>query len=123
MRLGSLCGFLGLCQAGSASYLLIVLLGDKIVDRNAQYVERGTSPRTETVPSLWNINTYVILAGFLGAIVLIVMICARGTFRDLDLTGSLRFMWMMLWLIPLEVFATIGLFDYHRVTDVWITHW
>jgi len=147
LRLAALCGFLGLCQAGSASYLLVVLLSDTIVDRNSRYVDRTGTARTEAVPSLWNINTFVLSAGVLGALVFIIMLFARRVFRELDLTGSLRFMWCMLWIIPLEVFCTVGMFgrlisiaafvlyyfnlltiarvlqDYHRVSDVWITHW
>lgn len=109
MRLASLCGFLGLCQAGSASYLLIVLISKSIVDRQAQYVDRFDEYK-ERVPSLWNVNTFVLAAGVLGFCLLVVMICARRVFRDLDLTGSLRFMWCMLWIIPLEVYCTIGMF-------------
>lgn len=68
VRLSTLCGFLGLCQAGSASFLLIVLLSDSLVDRNAQYVDRGDKGGGDTVPSLWNINTFVLFGGFLGAL-------------------------------------------------------
>lgn len=121
MRLGSLCGFFGLLQAGSASFLLVVMLSDTLVNRDAQHVERADN--SETVPSLWNINTIIFLAGFLGTIVFLVMVLARRVFRELDLTGGLRFMWVMLWIIPLEVFATVGMFDYHGVSEVWITHW
>lgn len=122
-RLGALCGLLGLCQAGSASYLLIVMFSNSLVDRNAQYVDRGESPSLEAVPSLWNVNTYILFAGFLGTIMFFIMIIARRVFRELDLTGALRFMWCMLWIIPLEIFCAIGMFDYHGVAEVWGRHW
>lgn len=62
-RMGALCGFLGLCQVGSAIYVLVVMFSDKLLDRNAKHVDRAESASLETVPSLWNVNTFVFFAG------------------------------------------------------------
>jgi len=44
------------------------MLSDSLVDRDAQFVDRGATKESEIVPSLWNINTFVFLGGFLGGV-------------------------------------------------------
>ena len=106
-RLGALCGFLGLCQAGSACYLLVVMFNNRLLDRNAQYVNIDDGGSA----ALWNVNTFVFLAGLLGTLVFFIMIYARRrVFKELDLAGSLRFLWLMLWIVPLQIFCAIGMF-------------
>lgn len=58
-RLGALCGFLGLCQAASASYLILVIFSDSLIDRDAQFVNLDEGASFQTSPALWNVNTYV----------------------------------------------------------------
>ena len=36
---------------------------------------------------------------------------------------SVRYMWALLWLLPLEIFFMIGLFDYYKVNEVYTKHW
>ena len=36
---------------------------------------------------------------------------------------SVRYMWALLWLLPLEIFFMIGLFDYYNVNEVYAKHW
>lgn len=61
---------------------------------------------------------------FLAALcTLVAMFRSRSALRDVDLPGNLRFMWFMLWLIPIQVYLAISMFDYHNVTDVYVVHW
>jgi hypothetical protein len=123
-RLGALCGLLGLCQTGSACFLLIVMFNDRLLDRYALYANDDATASFGSVPALWNVNTFVFLGGLLGTLVFFIMIYARRrVFRELDLAGSLRFMWLMLWIVPLQIYCAIGMFDYHGVANVWVKHW
>lgn len=109
LRLILLNATFGLIQAASASYLIVVLFSNKLVDRNAENVDNGTDYTINT-PNFWSINGNVILAGFFGTIVFFLMICSRRVIRDVNLVGSLRFMWCMLWIVPLEIYVTISMF-------------
>jgi hypothetical protein len=118
LRLQFLDAFFGLIQAASASHLAVVLTSEKIVDRNAQHVDQG-SDLAINAPNLWSINGNVMLAGLLGTAIFILMIFSRRVIREVDLVGSLRSMWFMLWIVPLEVYVTIGMFGMriHVCTD------
>ena len=48
---------------------------------------------------------------------------ARRAIRDVNLVGSVRFMWVLFWLLPVQVFFMIGLFDYYYVNEVKTKHW
>lgn len=109
LRLIFLNAIFGLVQAASASYLLVVLFSNKLVNRNAEHVDNGTD-YTSVSPNLWSINGSVMLAGFLGTIAFFLMICSRPAIRDVNLVGSVRFMWCMMWLVPLEIYVTISMF-------------
>jgi hypothetical protein len=43
--------------------------------------------------------------------------------QRVDLVRAIRYLWVLLWIVPFEIFFNISLFDYHRVTLVWIKHW
>jgi hypothetical protein len=103
-----------LAQVASASYLLIVLLSKKIVNRDAQYVYRNGGKAI----NLWDINAMVLFAGLIGLFVALVMIFSRRAIAEVNCGGSLRFMWLLFWLIPLEIYVTVNLFDYFRVSEV-----
>jgi len=39
------------------------------------------------------------------------------------LVRSVRFMWTLFWLLPIQIFLMIGLFDYYGVMYVYTKHW
>ena len=83
------------------------MFNNRLLDRNAQHVNIDDGGSA----ALWNVNTFVFLAGLLGALVFFIMIYARRrVFKELDLAGSLRFLWLMLWIVPLQIFCAIGMF-------------
>lgn len=83
----------------------------------------GEGPFQTFAPHMWNANGAVFAIGILGAFIMLVCLCTVRIIRQVDLTGAIRYMWIILWLFPAEIFFTITLFDYHRVTEVWVTHW
>jgi hypothetical protein len=109
LRLQLLDAFCGSIQAASASFLAIVLTSEKIVDRNAPYVDGGSDPAMYA-PNMWSINAIVMLAGLFGTSIFLLMIFSRQVIREVNLVGSLRSMWFMMWIMPLELYVTISMF-------------
>lgn len=116
LRLILLCAIFGLVQAASASFLLVVLLSNTLVNRDAQYVYQVGSGVSHL--NLWNVNASVCLSGLSGTFIFFVMILTRRGIAEINFSWSLRFTWFMLWMIPLEIYFTVCMFDYHRVSNV-----
>ena len=109
LRLIVLCAIFGLIQTASASYLLVVALSDKIVNRHAEHVEQeGAGDYTL---SLWSNNTAILFAGIVGTVIFFVMLFTWRAIAEVDFSCSLRFMWFMLWAVPVEIYATVSMFD------------
>lgn len=123
LRLNALTSIFAMIQVGSAVFLSIILWSETLVNRNALYVNRGRFSNQVNSLNLWSMNGTVLAAGALGVATFVGMICSRSSLRDIDLPGSIRFMWFLAWIIPIQIYLFVALFDYHNVTDVWIRHW
>ena len=121
-RLNILCAFFALGHVAAGVFLLIVLHSNSVVDRYNSVVVR-TEDSTSISLDLWNLNGSVFLIGILGLIILFTVLCTLKIVREVNLRGAVRYLWTMLWLLPLQIFFVISLFDYHRVTQVWVRHW
>eukprot|EP00538_Stauroneis_constricta_P000135 CAMPEP_0119551834 /NCGR_PEP_ID=MMETSP1352-20130426/4968_1 /TAXON_ID=265584 /ORGANISM="Stauroneis constricta, Strain CCMP1120" /LENGTH=1110 /DNA_ID=CAMNT_0007597951 /DNA_START=132 /DNA_END=3464 /DNA_ORIENTATION=+ len=112
-RLNVLCSFWTVAQLGAALYLASTLL----------FLDDEPGPFKGFTPHFWNLNGAVFSIGALGCLLMIISFCTIRVIRMVDLVGAIRYLWAVLWIMPAEVFFTISLFDYHRVTIVWIQHW
>jgi hypothetical protein len=72
---------------------------------------------------MWNINGSVWFLGLLAFVVLFAIALTTRVVRDVNLAGAVRLFWVLLWVIPLQVVALIGLFDSFGVTKVWVAFW
>jgi len=54
---------------------------------------------------------------------LIAAFLVARAIRQVNLAGLVRYYWALRWLLPIELFCAIGLFDFHKVTEVVIKHW
>lgn len=122
LRLNSLTAFFSLVQVASASFLTMVLFNHNLLDRQAQYVSRGRGENVNS-PNLWSVNGIIVTSGVLALCVFIGMLCSRRGLREISLPTSLRTMWFMLWVIPIQVYLFVSMFDYHGVTEVWVKNW
>lgn len=71
---------------------------------------------------LWNNNGSIVLIGCLAFVLLFTCFWTARIVKEVDLVGALRFLWLLLWILPIAVFLNITAFDYHEVTSAWIRH-
>ena len=115
LRLNSLTAFFALLQITSASFLCFVLFNKNLLDRQAQYVDRGRAQELVNTPNMWSLNGIILFGGCLGICTFFCMLCSRQSLREIDLPGSLRFMWFLLWIAPIQVYLFVSMFDFHKV--------
>jgi hypothetical protein len=121
MRLNVICTFFSVGLVTAGTFMFLVLWWDRIAGRTVNIDDGKARGETDNfIPNLWNLNGNVIASGVVGAITLIVMLMARPIVRQVNLVGALRFMWVLLWILPVQLVFTIGLFDLHDATDVWV---
>jgi hypothetical protein len=112
-RLNVLCIFITFVQFVAACWLGALLL---IVD-DAKGFREGFEPH------FWNLNGAAWSVGILAFVLIVTCLCTIRVIKEVDLVGAIRYLWLVLWLLPFESFFTISLFDAHQVTEVWVRHW
>jgi hypothetical protein len=117
-RLNILVAFFSAGQVGSALFLFIVMFLPNLVDREVtqqsdKEAENGGSG-IEILVNIWNINTHVYALGVLASVNLFASILTIRVIRNVNLVGAIRYLWLLLWMIPFQIYFLIGLFDYFR---------
>lgn len=121
LRLNILCAVFAFVQMVSALCIAVALYSRDLIDRESPY--GSLSETGQLTPNLWNTNSTLMMIGMLSVVIFFSTVYTLWVIREVNLVGSLRYMWTLLWIVPVEIFLLIGIFDYHRVTKVWITHW
>jgi hypothetical protein len=121
VRLNILCAFFALWQLGVGIFIIIVTLSEAVADRGVD--DYSFHYREALTPNLWMMSGSLLFLSFVGLVLLITLILSIPVIRRVNLVGALRFMWVLHWILPLQIFLCTALFDYHNVTDVWIRHW
>ena len=122
-RLNVLVGIFGIFQMGSSLFMGIVTGAPELVDRD---IDTQTAEEDEAqesiirVANIWHINTYIYLIGIAAGILVLSAVLTVRVVRNVNLVGAIRYLWVLLWILPFEIFFAIGLFDYFRVTDVFV---
>jgi hypothetical protein len=122
-----LLAFFATVQVTLLTFILLALFAP-VVDRQIPFqvgagYNKNVSWNESITSTLWNLNGTMCLVGFVGVLILIASIVTWRTVRNVDLIGVMRYLWVLVWLLPFELFCAIGLFDYFEVTAVWIKHW
>jgi hypothetical protein len=65
----------------------------------------------------------LLILSLVGVFIFVTMVITIPKIKRVNLDASIRYMWILYWVLPLEILFVIALFDYHRVTDIWIKHW
>ena len=69
---------------------------------------------------LGSLELFVYTQAIFNGLLLVACLVAQRSIRNVNITSNLRFMWVLLWLIPIQIFSGIGLFDTYGVNSVWI---
>jgi len=121
IRLNILCAFFSLAQFTVGVFILIVFLSERVADRQVGNVDGYW--REALTPNLWMMNGCLLILALVGLVLFLTMILTIPIIRRVNLPGAIRYMWILYWMVPLEILFVIALFDYHKVTNVWIKHW
>lgn len=110
-------------------HFITVLLGviqDPVIGGDASEGNGVPDDGEDQVPmltmTLWSLETFVYFLSIFGVILLIACLVAQKAIRNVNLGGNIRFMWVLLWLLPIQIFCAIGLFDYYNVNYVTTKH-
>jgi len=107
---------------GTAVFLIFVLTSNLIVNRTDNVLDLEDSTNSWNL-NLWNLNGNIFCIGLLGLIVFFTTILTLKVVREVNLRGAVRYLWVLLWIFPIQIFFVISLIDYHRVTTVFVRHW
>ena len=130
LRLNILVMIMSLVQvAFGLFHLITVMLGviqDPVVGGDASEGEGASDDGEDQTPmftlTLWSLENFVYVLSFFGVILLISCLVAQKAIRNVNLSGNIRFMWVLFWLLPIQIFCAIGLFDYYNVNYVTTKH-
>lgn len=124
IKLNYLCATIALWQFGVGIFILIIFLSNDIVERN---LDEGVPYRQyykeALTPNLWMMSGSLLVLSFVGFVLFVTTVFTIPVIRRVNLVGAIKYMWVLYWVLPLQIFLVIALFDYHNVTDVWIKHW
>ena len=127
IRLNALIVIFCSVQIASGLFLLsIALMGYNQSTRNAAEInayDEGDRDKPLVSQDLWSLTTFVYFLAGINALLLIAAVLAQRAIRFVNLARSVRFMWVLFWILPLQIFFSVGLFDYHRVMESWSKHW
>jgi hypothetical protein len=120
-RLNILCAFFALGQIAAGAFIVTVPV-------LSMFLERGEFtpydyPFTMLAPNFWSLNSNVFILGLLGCCIFITSLSTLRVVREVNIRGAIRYLWALLWFLPLQIFLLIGLVDLRGVTNVWIIHW
>mmetsp|Transcript_2879 Transcript_2879/g.5258 ORF Transcript_2879/g.5258 Transcript_2879/m.5258 type:complete len:751 (-) Transcript_2879:1131-3383(-) len=122
LRLNLLCAFFCVIQIIGGVLLFMV--------RFTGYVEKDKNEASEpdedkplVTIDLWSLELFVFCLSVINLVLLIASVLAQRAIRDVNLVNSVRFMWVLFWLLPIQIFCMIGLFDVHQVNETKIKHW
>ncbi|KAL7572836.1 hypothetical protein ACA910_014690 [Epithemia clementina (nom. ined.)] len=123
-RLNVLVGLFALLQIGSALFFLIVTvspnLTDRVVATQSDLEEDAQVSRLRSSTNIWNVGLNLYMLGVEAFVLVVAAVLTVRVVRNVNLVGAIRYLWVLLWILPFEIYFNIGLYDYFRVTDVWV---
>jgi len=125
-RLNVLVGFVAIFQVGSALFLGIVNGAPALADRSLETTteeEREAQSYGARNLTVWHLSIAVYMVGIEAFILVVSAILTVRVVRNVNLVGAIRYLWVLLWVLPFAIFFNIGLYDYFRATDVWVRHY
>ena len=101
-------------QIGTGIFLIVVLF---VISDTRDEVRKVTNEESDSqtkrdflAPNMWNLVGSTVLLGIIGVIISVLGLHYRRSVSNVDILGSLRYYWLMVWIIPIELFFAISLF-------------
>lgn len=120
-RLNILCAFFALGQMAAGAFIAIVPFLSVFMERSQH--SPYDNPFKVLAPNFWSLNSNVFMLGLLGCCILITSLATLRVVREVNIRGAIRYLWVLLWILPVQIFLLIGIIDLRGVTNVWIIHW
>ena len=111
-RLNIISFFFAAIQLVASLWLFVVLFVKGEISNQGEF---------QTEMHFWNNNGCILFIGGLALALVFTCFWTTRIVKEVDLVGALRFLWLLLWILPLEAFLNIAAFDYHQVTNIWIS--
>lgn len=112
-RLNILSFFFSAIQLAASVWLLFVMFIEGLIrNRVEDYQDQF---------NLWNNNAIAVLIGLFAMTLLGTCFWTIRIAKDVDLVGALRYLWLLLWILPIVAFLNITAFDFYDVTSIWIS--
>jgi hypothetical protein len=108
VRLNILCGIMAIVQLAASSCHYVFLHSRTIVDRNLPTftsieIQYERENRFELLTNVWNLNGSILLLGIIALVILLSVVSTVRAIQNVDLTGAIRYLWLILWIMPLQV--------------------
>ncbi len=112
-RLNILSFFFSAIQLAASVWLLFVMFVEGLIRNRVEDYEDQFN--------LWNNNAITVLIASIAMTLLGTCFWTIQIAKDVDLVGALRFLWLLLWILPIVAFLNITAFDFNDVTSIWIS--
>jgi len=122
LRLNLLCAFFCVLQVMIGVFIFITKFTG-YVEKDNNEVSNPDVDKPPISVDLWSLETFVYFISLINFVLLIATVLAHRAIRNVNLVGSVRFMWVLFWLLPLQIFCMIGLFDINNVGGVTAKYW
>jgi len=113
IRLNILCIFMTFIQMAMAIWLAVILL---LLDDRSGVLQ-------EFAPHFWNCNGATLSTGILASLLMVTCFNTIRVIKEVYFARAIRCLWVVVWILPFEIFFNISLYDYYNVTQAWIRHW
>jgi len=122
-RLNILSFFFSVMQLVGCLWLIAVLfVAGEVYARNGEAQDADIQDNSEQYEFyLWNNNGSIVVIGCLAFVLMCTCFWTTRIVKEVDLVGALRFLWLLLWILPVVAFLNITAFDQHNVTKIWIS--
>lgn len=119
LRLNILCALFTSIPIGSATLLFLAMLIPNILN-NTRAIDINMEGLS---PNFWSINGNIFFLGILGSLLLLVNIFSIRIIQTVNMVGAIRYFWVMICILPAQIYLALSLYGSYDVTKIWIIHW
>lgn len=116
LRLNLLCAFFCVIQICIGIFLFVVNYTGYSSSQTAMEIKKdeeeieGNEEKPLVSAELWSLELFVYCLAIVNIVLLIASMLAQRAIREVNLVGSVRYMWTLFWVTPIQIFFMIGLF-------------